>query len=220
MLAKDLLNEQIPPLKTSDSVEKALSWMAEFKVSHLPIVNDVQFLGLISEEDLLECNTPTEAIGSLRLTLMNAFIYEWQHFYEIIRLIALQKLSVVPVIDQKNNYKGLVSMADLMTKMASLGAMDNPGGIIILEIGIRDYSLSEISRIIESNDASILSSYITSHVDSTKLELTLKINKTDLSAIIAAFERYNYTIKASYHESEFAQDTMDRYDQLMKYLNI
>ena len=220
MLAIDLVTDLIPPLKTSDSVEKALRWMQEFKVSHLPIVNEKQFLGLVFEDDLIECNTPLEPIGSLRLTLLNPFVYEFQHFYEVIRLIAMQKLSVVPVVDSKNNYKGIISMADLMTKVASLGALLDPGGIIILEIGVRDYSLSEISRIVESSDASILSSYVTSHPDSTKLELTLKINKTDLSQVIATFERFSYTIKASYHESEFAQDTMDRYDQFMKYLYI
>jgi len=220
MIARDLITELIPPLKTSDTVERAMLWMNEFKVSHLPIVNDLQLLGMVTEEDLIECNTPKEPIGSLRLSLLNPYVYEWQHFYDVLKIIAIQNLSIVPVVDQKNQYLGLVSMADLMTKMAKLGAIDNPGGIIILEVGIRDYSLAEIARIVESNDASILSSYITSQNDSMKMEITLKINKIDLSPIIASFERFNYNIKASYHESESQKDAMDRYDQLMNYLNI
>jgi hypothetical protein len=80
--------------------------------------------------------------------------------------------------------------------------------------------LSEIARIVESNDAKILSSYISSHIDSTKLEVTIKINRTDLSAIIQTFNRYNYTIKASFHQSEYVDDLKDRFDSFMSFLNI
>lgn len=220
MLASDLITELIPPLKTSDTVAKALTWMAEFKVSHLPIVNNAQLLGVITEDDIIELNQPQEPIGNQRLSLINPYVYEWQHMYEVIRLVSTQKLSIVPVLDEKNNYMGLISMNDLLTNIASMGSLENPGGILILEMGVRDYSLSEISRIVESDNASILSSYITSHTDSMRIEVTLKINKVDLTGIISAFERFNYVVKASYHEANFANDSMDRYDQLMRYLNI
>jgi len=87
-------------------------------------------------------------------------------------------------------------------------------------LNLHDYSLSEISRIVESNDAKILSLYISSHTDSTKLEVTIKINRTDLSAIIQTFNRYNYTIKASFHQSEYVDDLKDRFDSFMSFLNI
>jgi hypothetical protein len=91
---------------------------------------------------------------------------------------------------------------------------------LVLELNIHDYSLSEIARIVESNDAKILSLYISSHIDSNKLELTVKINRTDLSPIIQTFNRYNYTIKASFHQSEYVDDLKDRFDSFMSFLNI
>lgn len=220
MLAADLITDFVPSLKTSDSVEKAMSWMAEFRVRHLPIVNNTQLLGLISDEDILELNEPDQPIGNQKLSLVRPYVNEGQHIYDVIKLIAEQKLSVVPVLDPKSNYLGLITMQDLVTHFADMAAIADPGGILILELGIRDYSLSEIARIIESNQASILSSYITSKLDSTKIELTLKINKTDLTDIIASFQRFNYTIKASYHQNNHMDDTMDRYDSLMNYLNL
>lgn len=220
MLAIDLITDFIPPLKTSDSVEKALSWMAEFRVNHLPIVNNTELLGLISDEDIVELNEPDQPIGNQRLSLVRPYVNEGQHIYDVIKLVAGQKLTVVPVLDAKNNYLGLISMHDLVARFADMASLANPGGIIVLELGIRDYSLSEVARIVESNQASILSSYITSKMDSTKIDLTLKINKTDLTYIIASFQRYNYTVKASYHQENFKDDTMDRYDSLMNYLNI
>lgn len=220
MTAKDLIQDTIPPLKTSDTGKKALDWMDEFRVSHLPIVNDIDFLGLISEEDILNMNAPETPLGNHALSLSRPFVYENQHVYEVLKLIAKLKISVIPVLSQEQHYIGLITLPDLVQSMASIVAIEGGGGIITLEVNIHDYSLSEIAHIVESNDAKILSSYISSHLDSSKIELTLKIDKMDLSRILAAFSRYNYTVLASYHESEFIDDLKNRYDSLMKYLNI
>lgn len=220
MTAKDLIQDTIPPLKTSDTGKKALSWMDEFRVSHLPIVNNIDFLGLISEEDILNMNAPETPLGNHTLSLTRSFVYENQHVYEVMKLIAKLKISVVPVLSQEQHYMGLITLPDLVHSMASIVAIEGGGGIITLEVNLHNYSLSEIAHIVESNDAKILSSYISSPLDSSKIELTLKIDKMDLSRILAAFSRYNYTVTASYHESEFIDDLKSRYDALMKYLNI
>ena len=220
MLAKDLITDSIPPLKTSDTGTKALNWMDEFRVSHLPIVNNSQFLGLISEVDIMDLNDADQPLGNHKLSLVRPYVFESQHIYDVIKLIAEQNLTIAPVLDQNEMYLGMISLQDLVANFAKMGAVNNPGGIIILELGLRDFSLTEIARIVGSNDALILSSYITSHQDSTKLELTLKINKTDLTRILQTFERFNYTITASYHQNEFLDDMRDRYDSFMNYLNM
>lgn len=220
MLAENLINDEIPPLKTSDTGLKALSWMDEFRVSHLPIVNNLQLLGIITEEDILDLNDPEQPLGNHKLSLIRPFVYYHQHIYDVIKLVHDQSLTIVPVIDEKGHYLGLISLHQLVSTFANMCAIDNPGGIIILEISMRDYTLTEIARIVESNDAKLLSVYITSLADLSKIELTLKIDKTDLTHIIATFERFNYVIKASYHQNEFLDDLRDRYDSLMKYLNI
>ncbi|HET6245508.1 MAG: CBS domain-containing protein [Bacteroidetes bacterium] len=220
MLAKNLITHDIPPLKTSDTGLKALTWMEEFKVSHMPIVNNVDFLGMISDADILDMNAPEEAIGTHNLSLSRPFVYENEHIYEVIKLIYKLNLTLLPVLDKDNRFLGTISMNQLIKSFAEMSAIKDPGGIVVLEMNPNDFTLSEIARIVEGNDGKILSSYITSSVDSNKLEVTLKINRTDLSAILQTFIRYNYTIQASFHQSEFIDEMKDRYDSFMNYLNV
>lgn len=219
MVARELISDNIPPLRTTDSIQKVFDRMAEFRVSHLPIVNNLEFLGLISDEDLIEVSDYNLPIEGLSLSLRNAFVDENQHIYDIIRLFYEQKLSIVPVLDNMKNYIGMVSVNTMTEYMATLMSVKEPGGIIVLEIDNRSNSLAHIAQIVESNNAQILSSYIQSFPDSTRLEITLKLNRTDISAIIASFLRYDYQIKATFNDIK-NDSGQDRYDQLMNYLNI
>lgn len=220
MLIKEYISDSVPPLKTSDTGLKALSWMEEFKVSHLPIVNNVDFLGLITEEDILNMNTPEEPIGNHTLSLMRPFVFDYQHMYDAIKLLDNLKLTLIPVLNEDEQYVGLVTMTDLLHKIASIAAIQDPGGLIILELNQKDFSMTEIAHLVESNDALILSSYITSEPNSNKLELTLKVNKTDVSRILASFYRHEYYVKATFHQTEFTDQLKNRYDSFMNYLNI
>ena len=220
MLAKELIKDLIPPLKTSDTGLKALSWMEEFKVKHLPIVNKEDFLGLISEEDILSLNSPEEPIGNHALSLIRPYVTEDQHVYEVIKLITKLNLSVVPVLSNRNEYLGVIMIPDLIDAFAEITAVNNPGGIIVLELNVNDYSLSEIAQIVESDDAKILSLYVSPHPNSTKMDVTIKVNKVDVTRILASFNRYEYNVMASYHENEFNGDVQDRFDSFMNYLNI
>jgi len=220
MLAKELISDAIMPLKTSDSGLIALNWMEEFRVSHLPIVNDNDFLGLISENDIYEMNSFEEPLGNHVLSLSKPYVLENQHVYDVIRQVYEQKLTLIPVVTDKQKYLGSITMQCLVNYFARLSAVDSPGGIIVLEMGVHDYSLSEIARIVESNDASILSLYILTLPDSTRMEVTLKINRIDIGQIIQTFIRFNYSIKASFYEDELNESLKDRYDSLMKFLDI
>lgn len=220
MTAKELISDTLMPLQTSDTGETALRWMEEFKVSHLPIVNNLEFLGLISEQDILNLNNYAEPLGNHALSLQNPYVTENQHVYEIIRQVYEQQLTLIPVIDAKKHYMGSITLQCLTKYFARLAAVDNPGGIIILEMGIRDFVLSEIARIVESNDAIILSLYVMTLPDSTKMQVTIKVNRMDIAPLLATFNRYNYTIKASFFETDYDQTLNDRYDSLMRFLDI
>ncbi len=220
MIAKDLISDTIMPLQTSDTGIVALNWMEEFKVSHLPIVNNADFLGLISENDIYTLNSYEEPLGNHSLSLSNPYVTENQHVYDIIRQVYEQKLTLIPVVDEKNHYLGSITLQCLTKYFARLAAVDNPGGIIVLEMGIRDFVLSEIARIVESNDAIILSLYVMNLPDSTKMQVTIKVNKMDIAPIIATFNRFNYDIKASFFQKEYDQTLNDRYDSLMRFLDI
>jgi len=220
MLAKQLISNTINPLKTSDTASAALQMMEDYKVLHLPIVNNVEFLALISEDDILSLNEPDEALGNHKLSLTRPFVNEDQHIFDVIRVFSELKLSLIPVLDKKNNYLGTITLLTLVHNLSKIIALDSPGGIIILELNQNDYSLTEISQIIESNDAKVLSLYIYSYPNSIKIDVTIKINKIDITQVLKTFNRYNYTIKASFSEFQYIDDIKTRYDLLMNYLNM
>jgi CBS domain-containing protein len=221
MVAKDLISEVVPSLKTSDSGQTALNWMEIFRVSHLPIVNNLDFLGLISDADIYDMNQPEEPIGNHELTLLKPYVTTEQHLFEVIGLASRLKLTVIPVLDDKSHYKGVITTTDLVRYLAGISSIDQPGGILVLEIVERDYSLSQIAQIVESNNVRVLSMYITSPPDSTRLEVTIKVNTNDLASVIRTFERYNYDVK-TWVTSDDSMDRFysERFDLLMKYLNI
>ena len=221
MLAKDLISDVVPALRTSDSGQKALYWMDIFRISHLPIVNNEDFLGLISDKDIYDLNMAEEPIGNHSLSLFSPYVTFDQHIFEVIEIASRLNLSVVPVLDHNNHYLGLITMNHLIHYFGDLSALKQPGGIIVLEINVNDYSLSEIAQIIEGNDAKILSLYVNSHSNSMKMEVSIKINRKELTSIIQTFNRYNYIIKASFmDENDLNSLYENRYDQFMKYLSI
>lgn len=221
MLAKDLISDEIPSLHTSDTAVEALNWMEVFRISHLPIVNNEEFLGLISDADIYDLNTPDESIGNHKLSLLRPFVRYDQHVYEIMEIAGRLKLTIVPVLDYNNKYMGLVRMSDLLHYFSKITAIEKPGGIIVLELSELDYSMTEIAQIVESNNAKILSMYLNTSPDSTKIDITLKLNLTDITPIIQTFNRYDYSIKASFMEYDEQDDLYNsRYELLMRYLNI
>lgn len=219
MVAKDLITDLISTLHTSDTAIYALSMMEEYRISHIPIVNNEDFLGLISESDLYAYADPEAPIGAHSLSLAKPFVTASQHIYDVIKIADNYKLSIIPVLDDRNKYLGVIRLADLAHYFAQLTAVDQVGGLITLEMNIHDYSVAEIAQIVESNDARILSLYYTEIPDSTKIQVSLKINKQDLTGIVQTFDRYNYTIIASIFENN-EDEMQDRYDSLMSYLNV
>jgi acetoin utilization protein AcuB len=222
MLAKTMITgNNITPLRTSDTGMTAIGLMDEYKVSHLPIVNDLELLGVISETDIFSMNNFDEAVGSCPLSVTGAYVSEGEHIYEVIRTFGEHRLTLLPVVNDKNHYMGVITLATLAQNIALITASDNPGGIIVLEVNEKDYSLSEIAMIVESNDAKVLSLYLHSVPDSTKLEITLKLNRIDIGPVLQTFNRYNYIVMASFSDQDVYKESLqDRFDSLMNYLNI
>jgi predicted transcriptional regulator len=220
MRANELVTDEIPPLKPTDSPSRALAWMDELKVSHLAIVDDSNYIGIISDSELLDLNMPEKPIGEQKNAFLRPFAKEAQHVYEVMQLMHSLQISVLPVLDEEENYLGVITVNKVFDNFASMASVAEPGGVIVLEMNTHDYTLAEISRIVESNDAKILSMFVSSVVNSTEVEVTLKLNRQDLSGVLQTFERFNYQIKASFHQSEFDDDLKNRYDSFMNYINI
>jgi acetoin utilization protein AcuB len=221
MIAQNLLSEVVPPLRLTDSGQNALNWMEIFRISHLPVVNGKELIGLISDKIIYDLNIIDKPVGDYSDHMLSPHIYTNQHIYEVFSVISVLKLSAVPVLNLYNEYCGVITVYDLAQKFADLVAVREPGGVIVLELSSIDYSLSQIAQIVEGNDAKILSFYISQVADSKMMDITLKINVVDLSSIIQTFVRYNYNIKAVYMDESIIQSLYDdRYDQLMKFMNI
>lgn len=221
MLAKELISDVVPALKTSDSGLDALNWMEVFRVSHLPIVNNSVFLGLISDVDIYDLNKADEPLGNHSLSYDKPYVYEHQHIYDVIEVASRLKLTVVPVLNKEEEYQGLITQAELLGKFADLIAAHTSGAIIELELPPRDYSLSEIARIVEDADAKILSLYVSQRQGEELFTVAIKLNRTDLNAVLNAFERYEYAVKTTYAGSDIYDDTVKKnYDSLMRYLTM
>ena len=221
MIAEELINHMIPPLKPGDDTNKAILWMEELRCNQLPVVDQGKFAGLLTEDMILERNDITLLVKDYELVGKNCTININSHLYDVIKLAAEHKVQLVGVLDDEDNYCGVITVRDTITAFAQSAAVQLPGGILVLSMANVDYSLSEISRLIEENNAKILSSsVIEDPLDPNKMKLTIKINKLDLSHIVATLERFGYKIIARFQETRIKEEEKEKIDVLLKYLSI
>lgn len=220
MTAKFAIEESIPYLKPTDNVLFALDLMEEFKVYHLPVVENQKLLGIVSEEQLLELDD-TLIIEALGFPLLKIAAQENLHIFDVMKLGFESTSSVLPVIDKNENYLGLISPKSLIENLHQYNFAREPGGIFVLEVKTINYSLAEITRLIESNKSIVLSA-TTSPVnnDYESMYVTIKVNTLDLTYILATFERYNYSITQVFHHAEQIDHLKERFDSLMNYINV
>jgi acetoin utilization protein AcuB len=220
MLAKELISEEIRPLQISDSALSALHWMDELRRDCLPVVDNGQYLGMISEDAIFSLGNFEEPISKLSLNKTGTTVLQDQHIYEVIRVAASQKQSIVPVVDEAGIYLGAITQQKLIGFVALMAGVENPGGIIIIETGQNDYSLSEIAKIVESEEARVISAHVATPLGSSYVEVTLKLNRMDIQQIVQSLDRHGFKIKASYYETDYFDNLHDRYNSLMNFLNI
>ena len=162
-----------------------------------------------------------DRLDVLQIPVEGTFVYENYHIYDVICLAAGSLLSVVPVLDRKNNFVGSITLTDILRHLDTLLCVDQPGGILVLEVNRIDYSLAEVAQIVEYNEARVLSCYVSGNRDSQQLQITLKINTLNVDPILDTFIRYGYTVKNSFVTGEEEQDSLrERYGLLMKYLEL
>lgn len=221
MVAKDLVSNTVMPLVFKDTVKQSMSIMAFYHLRHLPVVDKKLLVGIVSEDDLLNFDQEDAISKYVKSeSLKKIAVNEEKHIYEIMQLMGDHKLSMIPVINANEMYLGLITMEDILKYFTESSSFTEPGSIIVLTIKKRDYSLGEIARIVESENGSILNSSIHYLPESDLIEVTLKLNRQEINPIVATFERYNYTVKASYSENDYYQLFQERFDHLMNYLNV
>lgn len=221
MIAEELINHMIPPLKVTDDAHKAIVWMEEFRCNQLPVVSNGELVGFISEEVILESNEDSKKLEEYNLFGQKCVVGMESHFYDILRIANENKMQMVAVVDDEKKYHGIITVQDIMASFAQTAAIQMPGGILVLSMDLIDYSLAEISRYVEENNAKIISSsLIEDPLDKGKIKLTLKINQQDLSRIVATLERFGYRVIGRYQEARALEAEKERLDLLLKYLDI
>lgn len=216
----DLINDMIPPLKVTDDAAKALVWMEELRLHALPVIKEKTFAGFLTEEMIMDQNNVGAKAGDFLLKGEDCFVYDYQHTYEAVKKATDFDFECVVVVNDESEYLGVVVLSDALSIFSQSASIQSEGGVIVLSMNQADYSLSEISRLIESNEAQVMGSSL--NIDKnepTKFRLTLKINKIDLTHIIATLERFGYKVVAKYQEVKSISNEKERLDMLMRYLD-
>lgn len=220
MIARNLITDWILPLKTSDTGQDALNQMDEYKLMHLPIVNNESLLGLVSEQDVVNFNSFDEPLGNHKLAISNPFVNEHQYIFDVLKLANEFELTVIPVVDDHEKYLGCITLQSLLKKLTEIMSVNSPGGYVVLEMSENNYSLTEIANIVESNGAKVLSTFLHSQKESTLIQVAIKLNTIDIGPVLQTFDRYGYSIKASFGNDENDENFKERFDSFMNYLNI
>ena len=220
MKAIELIQNDIPPVRTNETIEKAMNWMDEFKLNHIPVVNESEYVGLLSDNMIYDYNQIKDPISNINFLGKKQSVLENAHFFQVMSLISNFNLSVVPVCDEQRNYKGSISSKKLINVFSKQSGFNSSGAVITLLVNDIDYQLSQIAQIIESNDAKILSLYSENLEVNNQLKLTIKISGGKLGAVLQTFSRYDYTVQDVFSDDEINNQSKQRYDHLMKYLNV
>ncbi|HSM47680.1 MAG TPA: CBS domain-containing protein [Draconibacterium sp.] len=221
MLAEKLISDSLTSVNSADKGRKALNSMDVYRVSHIPVVNDSKYLGLVSDKLIYDLNLIDLPIETQIDKLNTSHVHREQHIFEVAILMYKLKLSVLPVLDTDHYYLGAITLYDLARRFAKLFSLEEIGGVIVLEMNVNNYSLSEICQIVESNDIKILSCFLDRKHGTNNLDVILKLDNDELSPLIQAFIRYDYNVKAVYlDQSELKDLYKDRFDQFMKFMNI
>jgi acetoin utilization protein AcuB len=220
MLTVELINNNIPRLQLQDTVSKALQLIADFRLTHLPVIADNKFLGLVSEEDLLDAEEEKMPIELMQENFINAFVLENEHFLTAVTCANQFDSTVVPVVNQEKDFLGVIITADLLKTIGNFAGTNEIGGIVVLEMERSQFAISEISRIVESNDATILHLNTTIQKDTGLFTVTLHINKKEISSIVSTFERYDYDVLYYFGTEIFENEVHSNYKHLMNYLDI
>ena len=220
MLTAELINNNIPRLQLQDSVSKALQLINDYRVTHLPVVSEDRYLGMISEDDLLDVEEEKGTIEFLQANFIGAFVKENEHFLNAVKCSNEYETTIVPVTNEEKELVGVITVTDLLKALGDFSGANEIGGIIILEMERLQFAISEISRIVESHDATILHLNTTIQPDTGLLTVSLHLNKKEIAAIVSAFERYEYDIIYYFGDEKFENEIHSNYRHLMSYLDI
>ena len=216
-LAQYIIND-LKPLDINEKVSDLQLCFHELTYSHVPIEHNGQYIGCISEADAY-CFEEAETISECNYSIETFYVRSTTNWLDVLEAFAQNSCNIMPVLGENNSYLGYYELGDIIGLFNETPFFAEPGGVLIVEKGIQDYSFSEISQIVETNSGRILGAFI-SEIDNDVIQITLRIGGTGLNEIIQTFRRYSYNIVAGYEEDTYMENLKDRSEYLNKYLNI
>lgn len=220
MHANQLVSGKFFPLKITDTCGKAIDILNEYDIAHLPVIDGNKHIGHIAVSEILGHDDKTIIEPFINRTIVSK-VYQYQHLFEVIKVFSETSSSALSLVDDDDTFMGIITAQELLSKVGTFTALSHPGTVLTLEVTAINYALSEISRILEYNDAKILALYVDVNPNTPSLlQITIKLNTTQIKSVISAFERYGYKILASYTNNTDTEDLKNRYQSLMKYLDI
>ena len=214
-----MISSSIPSLKLTDSVFQDMELMAEFYVKQLPVVAGDKYVGLVYEDDLMNLEDTAE-LESVSTHFSKVSVHGNMHFLDAVQTANDYHLTVVPVVEKDSDFIGIIVIGDLLRQLGKITGASEPGGVLVLEMDQRNFSFAEISKLIETNDAQITQLNTSWDNGSDSFLVTIKINKFEISDIVATFQRYDYQVKYYFGEELYENELKDNYDHLMNYLSI
>jgi CBS domain-containing protein len=194
--------------------------MNDCHVSHLAVSENEKYMGLISEETLMQVTDDSSEISEIKESFPILFVKENDHFLKALQMAVDNRLSIVPVLGEDNELIGVVSYRELLKQASEFMNIKEPGGLIVLETESNNYSFSEISRLVETNDAQITQLNTNTDVVTGLMQITIKLNKSEISDIVSTFQRYEYNVKYYFGEELYENELRSNYDNLMNYLKL
>lgn len=219
MLASQLINSSFPSVNLLDKLAFALQLMDEYDVLHLPVLNEEKFAGIISKDDLLDGNEKS-LLATVESALQKVSVKNEEHFLTALKLISDNELSLLPVVNEQNELMGVILSKNLLHMLSRFVGNEDRGGVIVLETDKRNFSFGEISRLVETNDAYITQLNTYTEGDTGLVVITLKVNKIEISDIVATFQRYEYSVRYFFGEEVYANELKENYNHLISYLNM
>lgn len=218
MQLQDFVINDIKPLNITDEISDLQMLFNQLTYSHIPIQNEGVYLGCISETDA-HCFDGEKSINECKYTIEGFYVRPTTNWLDVLEAFAQNSSNIMPVLDHNNVYLGYYELGDIMHLFNETPFFSEPGGILIVEKGIHDYSFSEISQIVESNDAKLLGAFV-SKMDSDLARITIKISNASLNDVIQTFRRYSYNIISGHEEDSYIESLKERSQYLDRYLNM
>lgn len=218
MQIQDHIISSFPVFDIQDTFEKMLAFFKESTYSHIAIEEQGRFLGVFSENDI-DAIDAAEKIDAYRYDLQTFFVRKDTNWLDVLEAFARNEANLLPILGAEEQVVGYYDLTDIVAVFIDTPFFTDPGNILVVATGIKDYSFSEIAQIVESNNAKLIGAFITD-TQNDVVQITIKLSTLNFNEVVQTFRRYNYHILFGNSDDEFIEGLKQRSDYLEKYLNV